>query len=46
MSASKLETSRLRHVVIIDGNILVQCLAFGCAGMIWNSHRFILRRCL
>jgi len=34
MSASKLEISSVRHVVIIDGNILVQYLAFGFAGMI------------
>jgi hypothetical protein len=34
MSDSKLEISSVRHVVIIDGNINVQYLGFGCAGII------------
>jgi len=46
MSASKLEISSFRYVVIIDDNILVQYLSFGCAGMICSSHRFLLSRCL
>jgi len=40
--AFKLEISSVHHVVIIDGNILVQYLASGCAGIIWSSHGFIL----
>jgi hypothetical protein len=32
--ASKLETSRVHSILIIDGNILVQYLAFGCVRMI------------
>jgi hypothetical protein len=32
ISASKLEISSFRHVVIIDGNITLQYLTFGSAG--------------
>ena len=34
MSVSKLEISSVRHVVIIDDNILLQYLAFSCVGII------------
>ena len=40
--ASKLEISSVRHIVIIDGNTLVQYLASCCSDIIWSSHRFIL----
>jgi hypothetical protein len=34
ISASKSEISSFRHIVIIGGNIILQYLTFGCAGII------------